>query len=178
MTANTFLQGINYLKACYVNWQFDLNNDLALKVWAKKFEYLDDVTFMAIIEKYTEQSKFPPQSPAELLDVLRDEISKSELNSHQAWQTVVDLIGRYGFSYHRDEIYDAIKDKPALYRAVRDFESELRFLAADDTFTPERFKRTYEMYLKRESEDKTSALIGAPNRALLRELSGIGKQVK
>ena len=42
----TFLQGINYLKANYINWNFDLNNDLMLKVWYKKFSNLENVTFI------------------------------------------------------------------------------------------------------------------------------------
>ena len=173
MDAKAFLQGINYLKANYINWAFDINNDMQIKVWYKKFANLETQTFMAIVERYTETNKFPPQSPADLLDVLRAEISSGEDDPNQAWQEVVRLISQYGFYYGRDKIYAALQDKPALYRTVKDFESELRYLMTDDTYTPQRFKKAYEINLKREAESKTSLMIGAKYNFLLGDLNEI-----
>lgn len=163
----TFLQGINYLKANYLNWQFDINNDLMLKVWFKKFSNLEPSIFMGMIEKYTELHRFPPNSPAELLDLLRDQIAQTELSSGEAWGEVIKLIHRHGFTYGREAIYKELEDKPALYRTVKEFEAELRNLQVDDSYTPERFKKAYNVYLKRQTETHSSKLLGTSSILLL-----------
>lgn len=163
----TFLQGINYLKANYINWRFDLNNDLMINIWYKKFSNLETSVFMELVEKYTELNKFPPNSPAELLDLLRDRIEQKELTAHEAWAEVMGLIHRYGFYYGKDKIYAALEDKPALKKTVKEFEGELRQLMTDDKYTPERFKRAYEINLKRQVESSSSLLLGTSHFLLL-----------
>ena len=162
-----FLQGINYLKANYLNWGFDLNNDLMLKVWYKKFSNLEPSTFMELLEKYTELNKFPPNSPAELLDLLREHITKKELTHGEAWEEVIRLIHRYGFYYGREKIYEALADKPALLKTVKEFEPELRSLQTDDSYTPERFKKSYAINLKRQVESSSGLLLGTSGILLL-----------
>lgn len=162
-----FLQGINYLKANYLNWGFDLNNDLMLKVWYKKFSNLEPSVFMELIEKYTELHKFPPNSPAELLDLLREHITQRELTHGEAWEEVIRLIHRYGFYYGREQIYEALADKPALLKTVKEFESELRCLQIDDSYTPERFKKAYAINLKRQVDKNSCLLLGTKNLLLI-----------
>ena len=163
----TFLQGINYLKANYINWAFDLNNDLMLKVWYKKFSNLEAGVFMQLVEKYTEVSKYPPQSPADLLELLRDQMTKSEMDPQAAWAEVRRLIQKHGFYYGRDKIYKALEDKPALKQTVEQFEMELSHLMVDDTNTPLRFKNAYAANLKRQVENNSSLLLGTNVNILL-----------
>lgn len=162
-----FLQGINYLKANYLNWGFDLNNDLMIKVWYKKFSNLEASVYRELLEKYTELNKFPPNSPAELLDLLREHISKKELTHGEAWEEVIRLIHRYGFYYGRDQIYEALADKPALLKTVKEFEAELRNLQIDDSYTPERFKKSYAINLKRQVENSSGLLLGTSSILML-----------
>ena len=162
-----FLQGINYLKANYLNWQFDINNDLMLKVWYKKFSNLETNVFMSLLEKYTELNKFPPNSPAELLELLRDQITQQETSANEAWQEVLTLIQRYGFYYNRNKIFAALEDKPALKKTVAEFERELTNLTTGDTYTPERFKKAYEINLKRQVDNKSSLMLGFTNILML-----------
>ncbi len=162
-----FLQGINYLKANYINWGFDLNNDLMLKVWFKKFSNLEPNVYMSLIEKYTELNKFPPNSPADLLELLRDQMTKSAMDPQEAWLEVRNLIRTYGFYYNRDKIYAALEDKPALKQTVEQFETELAHLMVDDTNTPLRFKNAYATNLKRQVENNSSLLLGTNLNILL-----------
>lgn len=162
-----FLQGINYLKANYINWGFDLNNDLMLKVWYKKFSNLDSRDFMELVERYTELNKFPPNSPADLLDLLRATIKAMELSPNEAWAKVIDLIHQYGFYYGRDKIYAELEHIPALKKTVREYEGELRYLMNDDKYTPERFKKAYEINLKRQVDNSSSLLLGTSGLLLL-----------
>lgn len=162
-----FLQGINYLKANYINWGFDLNNDLMLKVWYKKFSNLEANVYMALIEKHTEINKFPPNSPAELLELLRDQMTLKELGPNEAWAEVRGLIQKHGFYYGRAKIYAALEDKPALKKTVEEFEGELRHLMVDDTHTPLRFKKAYEINIKRQVDNNSSLLLGTTNILML-----------
>ena len=163
----TFLQGINYLKANYLNWQFDINNDLMLKVWYKKFSNLEDAVFMGLVEKYTELNKFAPNSPAELLELLRDQMAQKELDANEAWEEVRRLIRRHGFFYGSKQIYEELEDKPALLKTVRQFEGELRTLMSDDKYTPERFKKAYAINLKRQVENTSCVLLGTTSVLLI-----------
>lgn len=162
-----FLQGINYLKANYINWGFDLNNDLMLKVWYKKFSNLEDGVFMGLIEKHTELNKYPPNSPAELLELLREQMTQKELDAGEAWEYVRHLIQKYGFYYGAAKIYAEIEDKPALLKTVKQFEGELRGLQTSDTYTPERFKSAYAINVKRQIANKSSLLLGTANILML-----------
>lgn len=162
-----FLRGINYLKANYLNWGFDLNNDLMIKVWYKKFSNLEASVYRELLEKYTELNKFPPNSPAELLDLLREHITQRELTNGEAWEEVIRLIHRYGFYYGREKIYEALADKPALLKTVKEYEPELRNLQIDDSYTPERFKKSYAINLKRQTERHSSLLLGTNSLLLL-----------
>ena len=158
-----FLQGINYLKANYINWGFDINNDLMIKIWYKKFSNLDAKVFMSLIEKYTELNKFAPNSPADLLELLRDQLTQQELTPSDAWQEVRRLIHKHGFYYNADKIYEELESKPVLKLTVRQFEGELRNLQVGDTYTPERFKKIYEVNLQRQIQNRSSVLLGTTN---------------
>lgn len=163
----TFLQGINYLKANYINWGFDINNDLMIKVWYKKVSNLEPNVFMGLIEKYTEYNKFPPNSPADLLELLREQMAQQQLDANEAWYEVRRLIRVYGFYYKRDQIYAELEDKPVLKQTVRQMEGELRNLQVGDTYTPERFKKIYETNLRRHTENRSSLLLGTTNILLI-----------
>lgn len=167
LSQKTFLQGINYLKANYINWGFDLNNNLMISIWYKKFSNLDERDFMELVERYTEVSKFPPNSPADLLDLLRETITAMELSPNEAWAEVVGLIHRHGFYYGRDKIYASLEDKPALKKTVKEYEGELRQLMVDDKYTPERFKKAYTINLKRQVDNSSSLLLGTSGLLLL-----------
>lgn len=155
----TFLQGINYLKATYLNWNFDLNNDLMLKVWYKKLSVMDDETFMNLIEDFSNQSKYPPQSPADLLEHLQKSMINKLPDSNEAWLKVLALVRYYGFNYHADKIYQELEDNPALSKTVRQFENELRHLETNDTYTPQRFKEVYKNNLENEVRYNSGLLL-------------------
>ena len=113
----TFLQGINYLKASYINWSFDLHNDLALKVWYKKFSALDPSTYMQLIELYTDTKSFAPQSPADLLNLVPQDLAPAA-----AWEVVLAVIKR---AFNNSNFLSIVaKEQPALYPFVQFWDIE------------------------------------------------------
>lgn len=102
-----FLQGINYLKAIYINWNFDINNDLALKIWYKKFSALDNEVFMQLIEQYTDSNKWPPNSPSDILDLIKS----FNTGGAAAWEWVLNLNKQYPLNneYYKAKFYQELK---------------------------------------------------------------------
>lgn len=118
----TFLQGLNYLKANYLNWQFDLNNDVALKVWYKKLSVLDNETFFQMIEQYTDSNKFPPNSPSDILDIIKPVNSSGEA----AWEWIISLNKQYPLEndFQKPKFYQELKKDKIAYKLFERFQLE------------------------------------------------------
>ena len=84
-----FLMGLNLLKCTYLNWNFDINNSMMIKSWYIKFQNLDDETFKNLLEKYTSESIYPPNSPLDILKYI-----KSYDSPEQAWNKILNIINR------------------------------------------------------------------------------------
>lgn len=162
----TFLQGLNYLKATYINWSFDLTNDLSINIWYKKFSNLDAPTFMQLIELYTEKSKFAPNSPADILNLVPQEPAPAD-----AWEIVYAVIKR---AFNNSNFLSIMaKEQPALYPFVQFWDIEQ--IANDennkDSFNNicwgytlgRQFKREYTAYL----QNKKLVRLGAGSVKLL-----------
>ena len=104
--------------------------------------------------RYTDTRKFPPNSPADILELYREEEEALHLSPNEAWGVVLGLLREHGLVYGREQIYEKLADKPILLRTVKEFEADLRYLEITDTYTPERFKKSYATYVKRDVMDK------------------------
>ena len=161
----TFLQGINYLKANYINWGFDLNNDLMLKVWHKKVSNLDPSLFMQLVEKYTDTNKYAPNSPAELLAVLDEQLESKEISPNEAWSRLIEIKKKYSLCYYYDDekekFYSELeKIAPALKQTAMEFEIELKDGRESDGYFIDQFKRAYSKNVKRLVEQRKCQLLG------------------
>lgn len=103
----SFLQGINYLKASYINWQFDLNNDLQLSIWFKKFSQFETDEFKRLIEKYTDENKYPPNSPHDILALIKSK----NINGEEAWKWIMSLNKQYPLDneFYKPKFYQELK---------------------------------------------------------------------
>lgn len=158
LSQEQFLKGLEFIKANYIKWDFDFNNDFMILAWYRKLSFLSEGEFKAILTKYTDVRKFPPNSAAEILEIYRENEEALYLSPNEAWCVVTRLLREYGFTYGRDEIYKSLADKPLLLRMVKEFESDLRYLEISDTYTPERFKKSYATYVKRDVMDRCNIM--------------------
>ena len=159
-----FLNGLQYLKANYVKWELDLNNQIVIETWYKKFSRLNDNQYRLMIESYTDNNRFPPNSTADLLNELKSVYISVEMSSDEAWKYTLDLIGEYSFHYHPDKIYAALEDKPILKKTVEMFENQLYNLKTSDTYNVSKdFKKTYENNLQSYSNQKVETLLSIGN---------------
>ena len=140
-----FFQGIKILKLNYINWQFNINDKEALEIWYKKFNNLDDATFKDLIEKYTSEKVFAPNSPADLLNLI-----PKELSAEEAWEHILLIIKR---SFNNINFLSNIqKEEPQLIQFVSHWNIEE---VPEDTqgnkcwgyYLGRHFKRQYQEYL-------------------------------
>lgn len=160
----TFLQGINYLKANYINWGFDLNNELMLKVWYKKVSNLDAKVFMQLVERYTDTNKYAPNSPAELLAVLDQQLFSNELNPNEAYGRLIEIMQKYPlYSYYTDEaekFYKELEKTPALKQTALEYAAELKNGRQEDGYFIDQFKKSYVNNVKKLIEQRKSKMLG------------------
>ena len=140
-----FFQGIKILKLNYINWQFNINDKEVLEIWYKKFNNLDDATFKDLIEKYTSEKVFAPNSPADLLNLI-----PKDLSAEEAWEHILLIIKR---SFNNINFLSNIqKEEPQLIQFVINWNIEE---VPEDTqgnkcwgyHLGKLFKRQYQEYL-------------------------------
>lgn len=164
LNKDVFIKGLGYLKACYVKWELDLNSPIVIETWYNKFSRLTDNQYRLMIEEFTDNNKFPPQSTADLLSTLKNVYTSVEMNPDDAWKYVLDLMSEYSFNYHPDKIYQALEDKPALKKTVETFENQLYNLKTSDSLNVSKeFKRVYKENLDNYSSKKVETLLSIGN---------------
>ena len=164
LNKDVFIKGLGYLKACYINWQFDLTNKDCLEIWYKKFSNLNDNQYRIMVESYTDNNKFPPNSPADLLEELRGVYASCEMKPEEAWNYVIDLMSKHSFHYHPELIYKALEDKPILKRTVEQLEGQLNGLKSSDVANVSKeFKNVYKSNLGDYTSQKVETLLTIGN---------------
>ena len=148
LNKETFINGITIMQKVFLNWTFNAKDPLQIQLWYQVFEGLSDEDFMNLIKTYSTTRIHPPQSPNELLMILAEEEEKKYADPNEAFERVRQLIRDFGWMWGEEDIYAGIEKNPALTKTVREFESELRELRADDKFLPEQFRRAYAINLK------------------------------
>lgn len=148
LSKETFIKGITVLQKIFLNWTFNSKDALMVSLWYKALNGIDDKDFLRVVETYCKTRVKAPNSPNELLMILAEEEEKKWMNPEQAFNLVRELIREYGWSYGSKDIYNGVRNNPALYETVREFEYDLRELTVNDQFTPKRFKEAYAIKLK------------------------------
>lgn len=148
LSKELFLKQITILKVFYTRWNFNDKDSTQMNVWYQAFAAVEDKDFERIISTYCRTRIHAPDSPNEILMILSEEEEKRWMNPEQAFNHVRELIRNYGWVYGSKDIYDGVRNNPALLKTVKEFEYELRELTINDQFTPKRFKDYYAIKLK------------------------------
>lgn len=151
LTKETFIQGITALKKGYIGWEFDLSDKLQVSFWYSALKGLSDEQFKGMIAEYYSHNQQPPKCARDLTIGIVDKlVANAKIKPENALNTVRDIVSDCGgWAYGgRAEIYEKLKNHPALCETVHEFEGELRNMNADDTYTADRFRRAYEIKLR------------------------------
>lgn len=152
LTLQTFISGIELLKKCYIGWQFDTKDEAQVKVWYSSFRNLTDEQFKNLIKDYYTHNKQPPKSVRDLTDILVDKFyATAKVPPEKALPLVKEIISDCGgWEYGgKKQIYEKLKSYPAsLMETVKEFESSLKTMTANDPYIAERFRKAYATRLR------------------------------
>ena len=163
LSPKTFITGMETLKKGYIGFDFDTKDEMQVKVWYSVFKGLSDEQFKNIIVEYYAHNKYPPKCARDLTEVIVDKITAdAKIKPSNALNTVREIVSNCGgWDYGgKAEIYQALKKHPALYETVHEFESDLRRMNIDDTYTADRFRKAYEVKLRTQAIKQVDTALG------------------
>ena len=114
-----YIEGLGYMLAWYVNFQFrlyDVKKDkygnenessrvpsMQYKVWYEAFKEFSDEDFGSVVKSYCSNEIYPPSSPASILTYAKTRIlQEKESEIEGAWQDFIRFIDVYGFRAYRN----------------------------------------------------------------------------
>lgn len=159
----TFLAGMITLQKVYVDWKFDVKDETQVKIWYAAFRNLTDDQFKWLVKEYYTNNDQPPKCIKNLTDILVNRtISCAKIKPEKALDFTREVISSHGgWEYEgRAEIYAELKKYPPLYQTVKEFESSIRNMSANDTYTADRFRRAYEENLRKYATEYTNNKLG------------------
>lgn len=163
LSQEKFIAGMEYMKVAFITWQFDIQNKAQVNIWYSVVKGLSDEAFSDLVKIYIAHNVNPPKSPREFISVLVDKVvSNAKIKPESALDYVREIVSkRGGWLYEgRQEIYSDLKRYPPLLETVKEFEGELRNMAADDTYTADRFRRAYEIKLRANAIRQVDTALG------------------
>jgi len=163
LTVQSFVSGMELLKKCYIGWQFDIKDELQVKLWYSAFKNTTDEQFNSIIREYIAHNEYPPKCIKNLTDILVDKaLLQAKIPPEKALHFVRDIISDCGgWEYGgRTDIYRKLEKYPALSKTVKEFEATIQTMRSDDTFTADRFRKAYEQNLRDAATTRVDTLLG------------------
>lgn len=146
----TFLKGIKYLNAYYSNFNFNINDDLKLKVWYDVFNYLHDSMFTDLIKAYCTANIYAPQSPSHLLEYAKQVRIAQSMSADEAWEYTISLLRQLSYDFRR--FYDKV-DNTLISKVIKQMRHDFVGLMTDSLpFV----KKTFVAIYNRELENTIS----------------------
>lgn len=147
----TFIAGIVHLQKFYIGWQFDVKDEMQVKVWYAPFKNLTNEQYMWLIKEYKSHNDQPPKSVKNLTDILVNVYyNRAKIKPENALEFARNVISdKGGWEYGgKAEIYKELEKYPPLYKTVKEFEDTIKNMSANDTYAADRFRRAYESNLR------------------------------
>jgi hypothetical protein len=152
----TFLKGIKYLNAYYTNFNFNINDEMKLKVWYEVFTAFDDKTFTDLVKSYCIKNIYAPQSPTHLFEYAKTVEINKHMSGDSAWDFALSLLRQLNYDFKRFYIecgYVIISD------IIKVLKSDFDGIHTDKLpFVKNRFVALYHEALKKEVDKR----IGLP----------------
>jgi hypothetical protein len=144
----TFLKGIKYLNAYYTNFNFNINDDLKLKVWYDVFISFDNTTFTDLIKSYCMKNIYAPQSPAHIFEHAKNEVFNKTLEKNEAWNYALGLLRHVGYDFRR---FYELCEYDIISTIIKALKPELEGIYTENLpFVKNKFVAMYEIEIKKE----------------------------
>ena len=147
---STFLKGIKYLNAYYTNFNFNINDDMKLKIWYDVFVAFDNLTFTDLVKSYCTSNIYAPQSPSHLLEYAKQVRIAQSMSADEAWEYTISLLRQLSYDFRR--FYDKV-DNTLISNVIKQMRHDFVGLMTDQLpFV----KRTFIGIYNRELENSIS----------------------
>lgn len=164
LSKEAFVAGITIIKKAFIGWQFDLNDNVQVNLWYSAFQNLTDKQFNELVYEYLSNNKQPPMCIKSLTDIyVERSVKMAKIPPEKALNTVREIVSECGgWDYDgREEIYMKLASYPMpLRETVHEFEGTLRTMAANDSYTAERFRKAYEEKLMKSVANEVNKYLG------------------
>lgn len=163
LSPEIFITGMTLLQKAYIGWQFDTKDEIQVKLWYSAFKSLTDEQFNALVKEYIKSNKTPPKCIKDLTEIyVERQVKLAKIPPEKALPFVRDIISDCGgWEYGgKVDIYKKLERYPALLKTVKDFESTLKTMPANDTYSADRFRRAYEENLRDSASNKVNQFLG------------------
>ena len=155
-----FIKAMSNISVAYPSSKIDVSNEHLIDVWYDILKDYDDDTFLQLVREFILNNKFPPQSPAHLLEFAKEQIAKN-INSGDVFEKLIVRIRNH--AYNLDDVIDKyVKGgQTAVAQSIRELYTDFK-LWFDDTnqigFLKSKFIKLYERY--RLDEIKDQVIVG------------------
>lgn len=165
LNKTTFLKGIKHLNAYYTNFNFNINDDLKLKVWYESMTPFDNDTFTKLIKTYCIENQYAPQSPTHLLEYAKTIEMSKYMGADEAWEHTISLL-RY-LSYDFKRFYEKV-DSDVISKVITQMRSDFVGLTTDQVpFIKKTFIKLYNEVLEKHVKIKLREGLGWTTHSLL-----------
>lgn len=147
----TFVAGLVTLQKAYIGWEFDIKDEMQVKIWYVPLQNLTEDQYKWLIKEYRNKNRYPPKCVKDLTDILVEVYyNRAKIKPEGALEFVRNVISeKGGWDYGgKAEIYQVLAKYPPLHKTVKEFEDTIKNMSANDTYAADRFRRAYEDNLK------------------------------
>ena len=93
LSKEKFIAGMTLLKKSYLDWSFDLNDDVQITIWYSAFKNLTDEQFSSVIKEYYAHNRKPPTSIRDLTEILVNKFySTAKIPPEKALDVVREIV--------------------------------------------------------------------------------------
>ena len=172
LSKETFLEGIGYIVAWYVNFKLQLKDksgeeSFQYSIWYGAFKNFSNEDFVNVVRGYCNEEMYPPSSPTSLLNyanVKMLDFRKQEIEN--AWQTLLQEIQKNGFGIFynsKNEVVNSLEsalnrlENPLIKEVYEQNKSSFREINVENReWKRKEFFEIYETLLKRVVSEKVS----------------------
>lgn len=159
----TFVAGLVTLQKAYIGWEFDIKDEMQVKIWYMPLQNLTEEQYKWLIKEYRNKNHYPPKCVKDLTDILVNVYyNRAKIKPERALEFVRDVISeKGGWEYGgKTEIYKELSKYPALLETVKEFEDTIKNMSANDTYAADRFRRAYEERLRASATREVDKRLG------------------
>jgi hypothetical protein len=188
LSQETFFMGMEFLNSYYIRFNYFIKKGeesipnqqmIRNRVWYSALKHFDNETFMDVVQRYCKANEYPPQSPMDLLNVVRKSLELTYETPNEAWNLFIEMANDRKYQSYSPSVGTMIEieaiientQNKALKNTIKAFEHQFRVLRNIDEYAKNQFIKEYieqlSKLLQRNIENVETLLPNTKNNNLL-----------